>query len=85
MLITKQPTQMNNSEIITRYFPEISDEQRRQFDLLGELYTEWNSRINVMDSIFTASMNTAITANSTAKNAAPIRWATAGRPYGCGG
>ena len=39
---------MNNSEIITRYFPEISDEQRRQFDLLGELYTEWNSRINVV-------------------------------------
>ncbi len=40
--------QMNNSEIITRYFPDISDEQRRQFDLLGELYAEWNSRINVV-------------------------------------
>lgn len=48
MLTTKQPTQMNNSEIITRYFPDISDEQRRQFDLLGELYAEWNSRINVV-------------------------------------
>lgn len=37
-----------NSAIIERYFPDISDRQREQYERLGELYAEWNSRINVI-------------------------------------
>ncbi len=36
------------SELIARYFPEITPKQREQFDTLGELYAEWNERINVI-------------------------------------
>lgn len=35
-------------DIIYRYFPELSDKQREQFRLLGELYPHWNSQINVV-------------------------------------
>lgn len=37
-----------NSELIKRYFPEITPTQEAQFARLGELYTEWNARINVV-------------------------------------
>ena len=37
-----------NSEIIRRYFPEITPEQEAQFERLGTLYAEWNTRINVI-------------------------------------
>lgn len=37
-----------NSEIITRYFPELTPRQREQFEVLGALYEEWNARINVV-------------------------------------
>ena len=37
-----------NSEIITRYFPELTPRQREQFEALGALYEEWNARINVV-------------------------------------
>lgn len=37
-----------NSELITRYFPDLSDRQKEQFEQLGELYNEWNARINVV-------------------------------------
>lgn len=36
------------SEIIYRYFPDLTEKQREQFDRLEELYTEWNSKINVI-------------------------------------
>ncbi len=35
-------------DIIFKYFPDISDEQIRQFSLLGELYEHWNAQINVI-------------------------------------
>ncbi len=35
-------------EIINKYFPELTEEQKRQFAALYELYTEWNSKINVI-------------------------------------
>ncbi len=35
-------------DIILKYFPDISDEQIRQFSLLGELYEHWNAQINVI-------------------------------------
>jgi len=36
------------NSIIKKYFPEISNEQAGQFDALGALYTDWNSKINVI-------------------------------------
>ena len=36
------------SDIIRTYFPQICDEQQRQFDALGDLYLDWNAKINVI-------------------------------------
>lgn len=33
---------------IIKYFPTITDEQRRQYEQLFELYKDWNSKINVI-------------------------------------
>lgn len=35
-------------EKILKYFPEITEEQKRQFAKLDELYREWNAKINVI-------------------------------------
>lgn len=35
-------------EIITKYFPNLSPKQLEQFSALGELYADWNSKINVI-------------------------------------
>ncbi len=35
-------------EIILKYFPDISDTQRQQFEALDELYHGWNEKINVI-------------------------------------
>lgn len=35
-------------DIILKYFPDITDEQKRQFAMLDALYHEWNSKINVI-------------------------------------
>lgn len=35
-------------ELIERYFPDLTAEQRRQFALLESLYGTWNARINVI-------------------------------------
>ena len=37
-----------NCELILRYFPDITPRQQEQFAKLGELYNEWNARINVV-------------------------------------
>lgn len=44
-------------ELIDKYFPRLSETQRDQFNQLGELYTYWNTQINVisrkdMDSLY---------------------------------
>ncbi len=39
---------MNNLELIERYFPDLSVEQKRQFSMLQPLYDEWNAQINVI-------------------------------------
>lgn len=36
------------SDIILKYFPNLSIEQKDQFAQLGELYSKWNARINVI-------------------------------------
>ncbi len=35
-------------ELVLKYFPELSDEQRRQFAAMYDLYAEWNAKINVV-------------------------------------
>ena len=35
-------------EIVFKYFPNLSDEQRQQFVQLEELYKDWNQKINVV-------------------------------------
>ena len=34
--------------IITKYFPDISEKQHLQFEMLYELYKDWNEKINVV-------------------------------------
>ena len=34
--------------LILKYFPEITDEQKQQFEKLEQLYTKWNEKINVI-------------------------------------
>ena len=40
--------QSNSSEIIKKYFPNLSDEQLNQFNLLEDIYRNWNKKINVI-------------------------------------
>ena len=35
-------------ELITKYFPNLTEEQQRQFAALYDLYLDWNSKINVI-------------------------------------
>lgn len=35
-------------EILTKYFPNIAERQLQQFEMLYELYVDWNSKINVI-------------------------------------
>lgn len=35
-------------EIIDKYFPELTDEQRTRFAALKDLYEDWNAKINVI-------------------------------------
>jgi 16S rRNA (guanine527-N7)-methyltransferase len=36
------------TQLILSYFPNLSEKQIEQFDRLGELYADWNSKINVI-------------------------------------
>lgn len=35
-------------EIITKYFSELSEKQKQQFEMLDALYRDWNAKINVI-------------------------------------
>ena len=35
-------------DIIRKYFPDLTDQQRDHFERLGPLYSEWNTKINVI-------------------------------------
>jgi len=35
-------------EYILKYFSDFSDEQLKQFELLKDLYSDWNNKINVI-------------------------------------
>jgi 16S rRNA (guanine527-N7)-methyltransferase len=44
----RKKTDKMRSEVISSYFPTLSIRQQEQFGRLGELYGEWNSKINVI-------------------------------------
>ena len=35
-------------EIIEKYFPQLNDVQKQQFLALGELYKDWNAKVNLI-------------------------------------
>ena len=37
-----------NSELIHKYFPELTERQQEQFEALDALYHDWNAKINVI-------------------------------------
>ena len=37
-----------DSFIISKYFPDLTVRQKQQFDQLGELYADWNQKVNVI-------------------------------------
>lgn len=39
---------MDSINVIEKYFPALSGKQREQFEKLGPLYADWNSKINVI-------------------------------------
>ena len=39
---------MQTSDIITHYFPNLTEKQQHQFKGLGPLYEDWNEKINVI-------------------------------------
>lgn len=39
---------MDSVALIEKYFDNLSEEQRKQFAQLGEIYAEWNAKINVV-------------------------------------
>ena len=38
-------------EIILKYFPDLTEKQVEQFAALYDLYSDWNSKINVILSL----------------------------------
>jgi 16S rRNA (guanine527-N7)-methyltransferase len=36
------------TKIIEKYFPKITAQQKEQFDVLSDLYSDWNAKINVI-------------------------------------
>ncbi len=39
---------MDGTALIRKYFPDLSTQQQKQFNLLGFLYRDWNSKINLI-------------------------------------
>jgi len=46
--MTNHSTDNQNMDIIRKYFTGLTDQQLYQFACLGELYSEWNAKINVI-------------------------------------
>lgn len=63
---------MNNS--ILKYFPEITDTQKCQFEMMGKFYPEWNAKINVISrkDIDNLYMNHILHSLSIAKFMTPV-------------
>jgi 16S rRNA (guanine527-N7)-methyltransferase len=39
---------MQGLDLLLKYFPELSPEQRERFTAMGRLYAEWNERVNLV-------------------------------------
>lgn len=39
---------LNNADLLSNYFPDLTEAQRNQFRRLYDLYKEWNEKINVI-------------------------------------
>ena len=49
MLLTEERrTQAVTSDLILKYFPDLTPDQKQKFDKLDELYRFWNAQINVI-------------------------------------
>lgn len=46
--IAKRVDKMDSIALIEKYFTSLSEQQREQFARLGEVYAEWNAKINVV-------------------------------------
>ena len=44
----KNSVQMDSIALIEKYFDNLTDEQREKFARLGDVYKEWNAKINVI-------------------------------------
>ena len=43
-----EPTSVLTAEIVHKFFPELTEQQRDQFAKLDGLYRDWNAKINVI-------------------------------------
>lgn len=78
---------MPQSDIILKYFPELTAGQIDQFNTMGELYPEWNEKINVISrkDIDNLYVNHIIHSLAIAKFLGPLEAGTTFMDLGTGG
>ncbi len=78
---------MPQTDIIKKYFPELTPKQIGQFDAMGELYPEWNAKINVISrkDIDNLYVNHILHSLSIAKFLGPLAPRTSFMDLGTGG
>ncbi|MDE5635347.1 MAG: 16S rRNA (guanine(527)-N(7))-methyltransferase RsmG, partial [Muribaculaceae bacterium] len=74
------------TDTLLKYFPDLNDLQRQQFEALAVLYPEWNARINVISrkDIDNLCVNHVLHSLGIAKFITPVD-GTAFIDLGCGG
>lgn len=78
---------MPQSDIILKYFPELTAGQIDQFNTMGELYPEWNEKINVISrkDIDNLYVNHILHSLAIAKFLGPLEAGTTFMDLGTGG
>lgn len=78
---------MNGIELIGKYFPEMTPGQMEQFAMMGELYPEWNAKINVISrkDIDNLYINHVLHSLSIARFLGPVAEGTTFLDLGTGG
>ena len=78
---------MPQSDIILKYFPELTAGQIDQFNAMGELYPEWNEKINVISrkDIDNLYVNHILHSLAIAKFLGPLEAGTTFMDLGTGG
>ena len=74
-------------ELVEKYFPDLSERQREQYDMLAELYPEWNTAINVISrkDIDNLELNHVLHSLSIARFLGPLVPGTTMLDLGTGG